>query len=133
MITIDAAIKAYIKLRNQEKDLKAKHKEELDPIGRNMAKLEAFILQQAQAQNVKSFRTDYGTAFLSTKDSATVADWDSLFKFIMENEAFDMLEKRVSKLAVRSHLDTHNELPPGVNYSTSLEVTVRSPSKTAKE
>lgn len=133
MITIDSAIKAYIKLRNQEKDLKAKHKAELEPIGANMAKLEAFILQQAQAQNVKSFRTDYGTAFLSTKDSATVADWDSLFKFIMENEAFDMLEKRVSKLAVRSHLDATSELPPGVNYSTSVEVTVRSPSKTSKE
>jgi hypothetical protein len=133
MITIDQAIKAYIKIRDEIAAIEKAHKEHVSGLKKNLDKLESFMLQQTQEQNVTSFKTEYGTAFVQKKDSATVADWDALFGFVLENEAYDFLEKRVSKLAVRSHLEANKELPPGVNYSTSVEISVRSPSKTSKE
>jgi len=59
-----------------------------------------------------------------------VADWDSTLNFIRENEAYDMLEKRISKIAVRSYIEQNKAVPPGVNYGTRLEVNIRKPSIT---
>lgn len=133
MITIDQAIKAYVKIRDEVAAIEKAHKEHVAGLKHNLDKLESFMLQQAIAQNVSSFKTEHGTAYLKKNDSATVADWDALFGFILEHEAYDFLERRVSKLAVRSHLEAHKDLPPGVNFSTSVSINVNRPSKTSKE
>jgi hypothetical protein len=56
-----------------------------------------------------------------------VADWDALLSFIKAEGAYDMLNKAVNKSAVRAYLDETNKLPPGVNYSTTITVSVRKP------
>jgi hypothetical protein len=92
-----------------------------------MEKLEAWIKEQADVQGVTSFKTKHGTAFLTTTDYANVGDWDAVLGFIRENEAFDMLEKRISKIAVRGYIEANKAVPPGVNYGTKLEVNIRKP------
>ena len=92
-----------------------------------MEQFEAWIKEQADAQGVTSFKTKHGTAFLTTTDYANVGDWDAVLGFIRENEAYDMLEKRISKVAVRGYIDATKAVPPGVNYGTKLEVNIRKP------
>jgi hypothetical protein len=36
-----------------------------------------------------------------------------------------MLERRVSKTAVDEYVAAHQDLPPGVNYTTAISVNVR--------
>lgn len=127
MANVDQAIAAYMKLRAKKEAVEAQVKEEVKLIKDKMTKLEAFIKLAAEEQGVTSFKTPHGTAFLTTKDFARVADWDATLDFIRENEAYDMLEKRVSKLAVTAWMKEHNEVPPGINYGTSVEVNVRKP------
>ncbi|MEI2420997.1 hypothetical protein V6O07_12050, partial [Arthrospira platensis SPKY2] len=62
-----------------------------------------------------------------TTDFANVEDWDAVLRFIREQEAYDMLEKRVSKMAVRSYIEATKAVPPGVRYGTRLEVNIRKP------
>jgi hypothetical protein len=38
-----------------------------------------------------------------------------------------MLEKRVSKIAVRGYIESNKAVPPGVTYGTKLEVNIRKP------
>ena len=45
----------------------------------------------------------------------------------MNNDAFDMLEKRVSKTAVRGYIEKNKTVPSGVNYGTRIDVNVRKP------
>ena len=92
-----------------------------------MAKLEAYIKQRADEQGVDSFKTKVGTAFLTTVDFAQVADWDATLEFIKDNEAYDLLEKRVSKRAVRGYIEEQKEVPAGINYGTRIDVNVRRP------
>lgn len=126
-ITVEQVIATYMKLRLQKEEIEGKVKVQVAEIKAKMEKLEAWIKEQADAQGVTSFKTNAGTAFLTTTDFASVADWDALIGFIRENEAFDMVEKRVSKLAVRSYIDQTKSVPPGVNYGTKLEVNIRKP------
>jgi hypothetical protein len=62
---------------------------------------------------------------VTSTDFANVADWDAVLTFIKNHDAFDMLEKRVSKTAVRSHMDETGEVPPGITYGTKLGVNIR--------
>lgn len=126
-LNVDQVVAAYMKLRQQKEVLEASIKEEVGVIKDKMTKMEAWIKEQADAQGVTSFKTKHGTAFLSTSDYANVADWDAVLTFIQDVGAFDMLEKRVSKIAVRGYIEEHKAVPPGINYGTKLEVQIRKP------
>src|SRR5512145_1883000 len=99
-INVDDVVATYLKLRATKDQIEAESKAKVDALKVKMLKLEAWIKEQADIQGVTSFKTKHGTAFLTTTDFANVADWDAIKNFIIENEAYDMLEKRVSKLAV---------------------------------
>jgi len=128
-LTIDQVIATYIKLRNKKLALQAEVKEKTDAVSEQMIKLESWIKEKADEDGVTSFKTNNGTAFLTTTDFANVADWDAVVDFVKENDAWDMFEKRISKTAVRGYIDLNKEVPPGVNYGTRLDVNIRKPTK----
>lgn len=132
-LSVDAVVATYMKLRAKKDAIEAQVKSEVDGIKQQMEKIEAWIKEQADAQGVTSFKTNHGTAFLTTVDYAIVADWDAVLNYIRENEAYDMLEKRVSKTAVRGYIENTKTVPPGVNYGTKLEVSIRKPTKKVEE
>ena len=126
-VTVEAVIRKYMKLREKRASIEASVKEQLDEVKGNMAKLEAWLMAKLDADGLTSFKTDYGTAFLTTTDFANVEDWDAVLRFIREEDAFDMLEKRVSKTAVRGYIEANKEVPPGVKYGTKLDINIRKP------
>lgn len=130
---VDQVVSAYLKLRYQKEAVENAAKQEAQAIKEKMAKLEAWLLNQANVQNVTSFKTKSGTAFVTTTDYANVADWDAVLEYIRENDAFDMLERRVSKTAVRGYIETKGSVPAGVNYGTKIEINVRKPTARVEE
>lgn len=126
-VNVDDVVATYMRLRSQKEAIEAEVKDRVSTIKSKMEKLEAWIKEQADAQGVTSFKTKHGTAFLTTTDYANVADWDAVLDFIRGNEAYDMLEKRISKIAVRGYIEANKAVPPGVNYGTKLEVNIRKP------
>jgi len=130
---IGDVIRTYMKLRDQKATLEAEIKGQVATIKAKLEKLEAYLKTQMDAQGLTSFKSDYGTAFLTTTDYANVADWDAVLGFIRKNEAYDMLEKRVSKIAVRGYIKELKAVPPGVNYGTTLEVNIRKPGAKAED
>ena len=132
MPTVDEVVSTYVKLRDKKEALEAAAKEKTKGIAAQLDKMEAWLIEQAQAQGVTSFKTAHGTAFLATTDFASVGNWDEVPKFIREHETYEMLERRVSKKAVRSYIDEYKAVPNGVNYGTQLNVQVRRPAASAE-
>jgi hypothetical protein len=126
-MNIGDVIRTYAKLRDQKAAAEAEVKDRVDQIKGKMTKLEAYLKEQMDAQGLTQFKSDYGTAFLTTTDFANVANWDEVLQFIKDNEAYDMLEKRVSKTAVRGYMDKNKRVPPGITYGTKLDVNIRKP------
>lgn len=127
IVTVDSVIGSYMILRRKKEAIEAKVKDDVAEIKRKMEKLEAWLKEQADTLGVTSFKTPHGTAFLTTTDYANVADWDAVLSYIRDNEAYDMLEKRISKTAVRGYIEQNKSVPPGVNYGTKLEINIRKP------
>ena len=127
MAPVEEVIGAYMKLRLKKEAIEAAAKAEAKVYKEKMTKLEAWLKVKADEDGVTSFKTDSGTAFLTTTDFAAVADWDSVLNFIRDNDAYDMLEKRVSKMAVRGYIEANKSVPAGVNYGTKLDINIRKP------
>lgn len=132
-VNVDQVIAAYMKLRANKDAIEGEVKTKVADIKAKMEKLEAWIKTQADEQGVTSFKTKHGTAFLTTTDYANVGDWDAVLEFIKTNGAFEMLEKRISKIAVRNYVENDKFVPPGVNYGTKLEVNIRKPTTRVDE
>jgi len=130
-LTVDRVIDTYITLRGQKEALEHDVKERVADIKEKMAKLEAWIQAKSDETGVKSFKTDAGTAFLTTSDFASVGDWDAVLEFVQKHSAYDMLTKGVSKTAVREYIDLNGAVLAGVNFGTKMGVSVRRPTKKA--
>ena len=123
--TMDDVVQAYIELRNQRDQFVAKHKEDLKDYNEKLDKMEAWFLAKMSADKVKHCGTAAGTVYMVTKEAASVVDMDAMLDYIQENNAWHLLEKRVSTRGVRELLEEGHPLPPGVNWFTKLDVNVR--------
>jgi hypothetical protein len=126
-VNLDAVVAKYVELRNKKKALEDSISEQIDEINANLTKLEAYLKVQMDGQGLTSVKSKHGTAFLTTSDYANVANWDDVLNFIITNNSFDLLNKAINKTAVRAYIDTHKAIPPGVNYGTKIEVSIRKP------
>ncbi len=117
-MNFETAASKYVDLRRQVEELERKHKEEKAEIKQKMVLLENWFTAKATEEGLKDIKTDYGTIYWSTHNSATVASREDFFSFCKENDAWDLLESRASKTAVKSYVEAEGTPPPGVNYNT---------------
>lgn len=123
--TVEQVVERYLKLRRKKEEIENEAKTKVSEVKAKMTMLESWLMQKADEDGVTSFKTTAGTAFVTSTDFANVADWDAVLTFIKNHEAFDMLERRVSKAAVRAHMDETGDVPPGITYGTKIGINVR--------
>lgn len=122
---IDQIVEKYIELRDAKAALKAKYDADVAEIDAGMTRIENHLLTKMQEDGLKSLPTAAGTAYIQTRTSANVADWNATLNFIRENDLWTMLEKRVSKSAVEEFRAANDDLPPGINWSEAVVVNIR--------
>lgn len=122
---MEELVEKYIQLRDAKSQLKSKYDAKVAKLETAMEKIEALILMDFDEQGIESMRTKAGTAYKQTRASAGVADWDMVRDFIVDNELWNMLERRVNKSAVEQYKDAHGDLPPGINWREEVVINVR--------
>lgn len=125
MPTTEEVVRAYIKLRDEKKDIQDRHKEELAPFNDKLKKLEAWLLREMQQQGADSIKTPGGTAYQSTIVKPVVNDWDVLLQHVQDEGLWAMLERRVSKTAVEEYMESTGTAPPGVSISQETFARIR--------
>lgn len=119
-------IERYVQIRDKIAAINKECDEKIKPLQSLKVRIEAALAAKMEADNLDSMRTEAGTAFFKESTSATVADWDAVFKWIMDNEAHHFIEHRVNKTAVEEFIkESGGDLPPGINYSAVKVVQVR--------
>jgi mRNA-degrading endonuclease YafQ of YafQ-DinJ toxin-antitoxin module len=121
----DTAIAKYVALRKECEDIERDAKKEVATRKEKMALLEAWITTKAQDEGLTKVATHKGTGYWSTHYSCSVANPEAFFEYVREHEAWDLLEKRASKTAVRATVEEIGEVPPGVNFSSYKVFNVR--------
>ena len=123
---LDSLAAVYIKMRDARdlvrREAEAKEKEITD----QMSIVEQEMLEVCKSLGADSIRTPHGTIIRSVKSRYWTNDWDSMYRFIRENDAFGLLEKRLHQTHMKEFLDENPTLfPAGVNVENSYSVVVR--------
>ena len=122
---MEALVTKYIELRDAKATLAAAYKEKVAKLDAVMTTIEGFILESFNEMGIDSAKTAAGTAYKSTRTSATVADWDATLAFIKSKGLWNLLKHDVAKKAVEEFRDAHNDLPPGLNWREEIVINVR--------
>lgn len=127
---LDKLINQYVLLRDRKRAIEAKHKAELAPYNKVMSEVEGMMLDYMQRAGVDSVSTPGGTAYQSTKRSATIKDGAAFRKFVVETGAYNLVDWRANANAVFDYLGAHEgNPPPGVNPSSRVTVNFRRPNE----
>jgi hypothetical protein len=125
-VSVEKLVKVYIKMRDKHTEMLHEFQEQEKDIKAKMAKVKAALLEHCKEHNVDSVRTGEGLFFRTVKQSYWTSDWESMGKFIIENNAPDLLEKRLHQGNMKQFLEEHPDLlPPGINVDSEYSVTVR--------
>lgn len=124
---LDELVANYIKLRDKKSQLKKQYDEKVAKVDAVMDRMEAIILKTFQDSGIDSARTDAGTAYISTRTSATVGSREEFLSWVLQDpdERSIFLENRVSKVAVEQFKAANDDLPPGINFRSEVTVGVR--------
>lgn len=123
--SIEKIVNAYVQIRDQKKELADRHKEEIKPFNDKLKTLESVLLRELDNSGGESVRCKSGTVYRIHRTSSKVENWDEVLQFILDNELYHILEKRVSKSAVEEYVEANGEAPPGVAITTDATVGVR--------
>ena len=125
-VTPDKLAKTYLRIRAERSMLSAKYKEDDGKLIRQMDTIKQAMLDHCEAHNVESVRTSEGLFFRSTKKKYWVSEWDAIHRLIVEENAPQLLDKRINQANMREFLEENPDLKPeGLEIEEELTISVR--------
>jgi len=120
-------VEKYIQLRDRKGEMKKEYEEKVSKLTLALDRIETVLLGTLNTAGIDSIKTEYGTAYTSTRSSATVADRDEYFGWVQEDpeERLIFLEARANKVAIQQYKEVHGELPPGLNWREERVLNIR--------
>lgn len=126
MNDVGKLVKAYIKIRDAKDTKKKQMEEEIAGLDQQLDMVEQELLEVCKATGQDGGKTPYGSFTKSVKTRYWTSDWDSMYKFIREHDAPDLLERRIAQTNFSQFIKEHPELmPAGVNVESRYSITVR--------
>ncbi len=119
------AVSLYIKMRDKKAQMKAEFDASVAPLNEKMEKLEAKLLDVFNKIGMDSVKTEFGTAYTTTRVTASVADREIFMNHVKENDDWALLEVRAAKSAIEQYRENNNDLPPGISMREERVVNVR--------
>lgn len=126
---LDDLVTTYLTIRNERNTLKNQWETKDAELKADLEQLEQAMLVACNAINADSIRTGSGTIIKSLKETYTCGDWDNFKQFVVENNALDLLQQRISQTNFKEFMSTRQEegLPPGISTMREVSITVRKP------
>jgi hypothetical protein len=119
-------IEVFVQLRDRRAQRKAAYAEDDSGDKIKQDKIEVEFLRRFTERDIDSVSVrDVGTAYMSTRTTATVADPEIYWNYIRENDAWELAENRVNKTAAAQHMEESGEPVPGVNISSTNVINFR--------
>lgn len=109
--TLEELIAEALRLRGISSELEAARK----TIDKDRKALGYLIIDKMQAAGIQRTGTELANVSISVQKHATVADWDEVYNYIRENDAFHLLHKRLSSTSAAEIAEIDGSMP-GVDF-----------------
>jgi len=135
MCDYNRLIRAHHKIDDARKALKKQYAEEDEKLIAQLEQLETKMLgilnENFGVSGTASIAGPSGTFYREDDITPRADDWDSFYRWVAENNAFEALERRITKRFIKEYMATHVDdagqptLPPGVSVFRKFIVRVR--------
>jgi hypothetical protein len=112
--------KIYLKAQETQKVL--------DKLDEQKNEIKNAMKDMMREMGLTSVKTPGGSITLATKTKYYTDDWDSFKTFMIDNDALDLVEKRISQTNMALFLEENpGKVPAGLSSLSETSVTVRKP------
>ena len=123
---LDKLTAIYLKIR----DTRAENKREFENVDKDLEEQQKMLAEQmldsCKEIGADSIKTPHGTIIRSVKSKYWTGDWDSMYNFIKEHDAFGLLEKRLHQTNMKDFLQENPDvMPMGLNVESEYTIVVR--------
>jgi len=130
VVPLDKLTRVYLKMRTTIQDLQKEYEGKLEELKAQQDVVKFAIKERMLSLGTTSAKTDFGTVILSKKTRYSTNDWASFKEFIINNDAVDLLEKRIAQKNMETFLiENPGSVPPGLNSDSEYDISVRKPSR----
>ena len=125
-VSAEELARIYIKIRDAKEAAVERHKQELAEFNEQLDAIANEMLEMCKELNASSLRTDAGTIIRKVTTNFNTNDWESMFNFIKEHNAFGLLQQRLHQSNMKQFLEEHPDLlPPGLWSESKYTIVVK--------
>jgi len=126
-VNTEQMVDAYLAVRSEREKLLREYEANDARLKEDLSKIEVALLTVCNDINADSIKTTNGTVIRKLNERFYCNDWDNFRKYVLENEAVELLERRIHQSNFKQHLSdqTGDGLPPGVSVMREFGITVR--------
>jgi len=130
-INTEEVVQAYIVVRDKRQEILREYEDQDAVLKKDLEQLEQLLLATCNEINVDSLKTQHGLVMRKVNERFFCSDWSNFYDFVRENDAIELLERRIHQGNFRQFMSEHQGegLPPGVNVTREYGVVVRRASK----
>ena len=121
-----ALVKAYIKMRDARKVLSAEYEAKDKELKEKMEVVEGYLQEACKRAGGNVSIPGVGIVMRGVDTRYWTSDWEAMHNFIKENNALELLERRIAQKAMGEFLKANpDKMPKGMNVESKYTVTVR--------
>lgn len=128
---LDKIVETYLAIRDERDKLSREHDAKDKELANDLAEIEQALLNSCNEISADSIKTEVGTIIKTTRESFVCGDWDNFKKFVMDNDAVELLQQRIHQSNFKEFLSNREDegLPPGISSMREFKITVRKPTR----
>jgi enamine deaminase RidA (YjgF/YER057c/UK114 family) len=125
-IPADKLVSVFIKMRDKRDEIKREMEVKVNEIEEQMQTINQQLLEICKTNGADSIRTPHGTAYRTIKQRYWTNDWENFHRFMQEQGAMELLERRIHQSNMKQFLEENPDLHPmGLNVDSEYAITVR--------
>lgn len=125
MADADKLVRVYIKIRDAKAARTKQLEDEIAELDEQLNAVESELLELCKSTGQDGGKTQHGSFRRSVKTRYWTSDWDKMYQFIKDNDAPELLERRVAQTAFKEFLASNpDKMPEGMNVDSRYAITV---------
>ena len=119
-------VKVLLKIRDAKDKIRKEADQQIVSLDEQLDIINQKLQNILKETGATSIKTPHGTAYQTVKSRYWTDNWEAMYKFIQEHDAFDLLERRIHQSNIKLFLEENPDvLPEGLNADSKYSVTVR--------
>ena len=127
-LPVDELVRVYRKIRGAIEEREEAHQAEIGKLKQQLEAVSEAMLDVCNEQNADSIKTPQGTISRRISSRYWTTDWETMYKFIKENDAPFLLEQRIHNGNMKEFLSENPDaFPAGLQCDRKYVISVSKP------